>query len=106
MLMNRETSSLLVVDVQERLLPSIADGEAVLATASGWRAWPGGWGAGGGVRAVSGRPRPTAASLLAAAGDAPLVTKTHFCVADGCLTAPPSSSAARWWWWAPRPTSA
>ena len=30
MLMNRETSSLLVVDVQERLLPSIADGEAVL----------------------------------------------------------------------------
>ena len=30
MLMNRETSCVLVVDVQERLLPSIADGEAVL----------------------------------------------------------------------------
>jgi hypothetical protein len=66
MLMNRETSSLLVVDVQERLLPSIADGEAVLANCTGWWAWPGGWGAGGGVRAVSGRAR--ADRRLAAGG--------------------------------------
>jgi nicotinamidase-related amidase len=31
MLMDRQNSTLLVVDVQERLLPAIADGEAVLA---------------------------------------------------------------------------
>lgn len=87
MLMNRETSSLLVVDVQERLLPSIADGEAVLANCD----WLVGVARRMGVPVVVSEQYPeglgpTAASLRATAGDAPLVTKTHFsCVADGCL---------------------
>ena len=87
MLMNRETSSLLVVDVQERLLPSIADGDAVLANCD----WLVGVARRMGVPVVVSEQYPeglgpTAASLRATAGDAPLVTKTHFsCVADGCL---------------------
>ena len=108
MLMNRETSSLLVVDVQERLLPSIADGEAVLANCD----WLVGVARRMGVPVVVSEQYPeglgpTAASLRATAGDAPLVTKTHFsCVADGCLVGTAVEQRRQVSWWAPRPTSA
>jgi nicotinamidase-related amidase len=79
MLMDSAKSSLLIVDVQERLLPAIADGRDVLRNCI-WLAgvvvseqYPAGLG-------------PTAAPLLAALEDARFVEKTHFsCVADGCL---------------------
>jgi hypothetical protein len=76
-----------VVDVQERLLPAIADGEAVLGNC----VWLAGVARRVGVPVVVSEQYPeglgrTADPLLAAVGDAPVVTKTHFsCVADGCL---------------------
>ncbi len=87
MLMDRQNSTLLVVDVQERLLPAIADGEAVLANG----VWLVGVARRLGVPVVISEQYPeglghTAGPLLAAAGDASIVTKTHFsCVSDGCL---------------------
>jgi nicotinamidase-related amidase len=87
MLMDRHKSSLLVVDVQARLLPAIADGEAVLGNC----VWLAGVARRVGVPVVVSEQYPeglgrTADPLLAAVGDAPVVTKTHFsCVADGCL---------------------
>ena len=86
MLMDSAKSSLLIVDVQERLLPAIADGQDVLRNCI-WLAgvarrlkvpvvvseqYPAGLG-------------PTAAPLLAALEDARFVEKSRFaCVADGC----------------------
>jgi len=87
MLMDRNKSSLLVVDVQARLLPAIADGETVLANCI----WLAGVAQRLGVPVVVSEQYPeglgrTAESLLAAVGEAPVVTKTHFsCVSDGCL---------------------
>lgn len=87
MLMDRQKDSLLVVDVQTRLLPAIADGEAVLANCS----WLVGVARRVGVPVVVSEQYPqglgpTAAPLREAAGDARVVTKTHFsCVSDGCL---------------------
>ena len=87
MLMDRHKSSLLIVDVQARLLPAIADGEAVLGNCI----WLAGVARRVGVPVVVSEQYPeglgrTAEPLLAAVGDAPVVTKTHFsCVADGCL---------------------
>ncbi|MBS0370239.1 MAG: hydrolase [Proteobacteria bacterium] len=87
MLMTADKSVLLVVDVQERLLPAIHDGEAVLANCI-WLAgvahrlrvpvvvseqYPAGLG-------------PTAAPLKAVLDGAHCVDKTHFsCVSDCCL---------------------
>lgn len=87
MLMTADKAALLVVDVQERLLPAIHDGEAILANCI-WlvgvarrlrvpvvvsEQYPAGLG-------------PTAAALRAAADDARFVEKTHFsCISDGCL---------------------
>jgi len=87
MLMDASKSSLLIVDVQERLLPAIEDGAAVLQNCI-WLAgvarrlqvpvvvseqYPAGLG-------------PTAAALREALDGARFVEKTHFsCVADGCL---------------------
>ena len=87
MLMDRHKSSLLIVDVQARLLPAIAGGEAVLGNC----VWLAGVARRVGVSVVVSEQYPeglgrTADALLAAVGDAPVVTKTHFsCVADGCL---------------------
>jgi nicotinamidase-related amidase len=87
MLMDSAKSSLLVVDVQERLLPAIADGEAVLRNCI----WLAGAARRMGVPVVVseqypaglGRPpRPAGGARRCA-----LRQKTHFsCVADGCLT--------------------
>ena len=87
MLMDASKSSLLIIDVQERLLPAIADGQTILRNCI-WlvgvarrlqvpivisEQYPAGLG-------------PTAAPLRAAAGEAPFVQKTHFSgVADGCF---------------------
>jgi len=87
MLMAADKSVLLVVDVQERLLPAIHDGETILANCI-WLAgvarrlrvpvvvseqYPAGLG-------------PTAAPLKAVLDGAHYVDKTHFsCVSDGCL---------------------
>ncbi|WP_079435036.1 hydrolase [Zoogloea sp. LCSB751] len=87
MLMTADKAVLLVVDVQERLLPAIHEGEAILANCI--------WLAG-----VARRLRvpvvlseqypvglgPTAAALKAVLDGAHVVEKTHFsCVSDGCL---------------------
>ncbi len=87
MLMDSNKCSLLVVDVQARLLPAIADGAEVLKNC----VWLAGVARRLGVPVVVSEQYPeglgrTAEPLLAAAGDATLVTKTHFsCVAEDCL---------------------
>ena len=91
MLMNCNKSSLLVVDVQARLLPAIADGETVHANCI----WLARVAQRLGVPVVVSEQYPeglgsTAEALLAAVGEAPVVTKTHFsCVSDGCLAGTP-----------------
>lgn len=86
MLMDSGKSSLLVVDVQERLLPSINEGEAVLRNCI----WLAGVARRLEVPIVVSEQYPTglgatAPALLEAAG-AQVVEKVHFsCVADGCL---------------------
>lgn len=88
MLMDGGKSTLLIVDVQERLLPAIADGQTILDNCV-WLArlatrlkvpvvvseqYPAGLGA-------------TIAPLREALDDAHFVEKTHFsCVSDGCLS--------------------
>lgn len=87
MLMNIEKSVLLVVDVQERLLPAINDGAAVLANCI----WLAGVARRLGVPVVVSEQYPsglgpTASALKAALAEAHFVEKTHFsCVSDGCL---------------------
>lgn len=87
MLMDRRKSCLLVVDVQERLLPAIADGETVLKRCL----WLFGVAQKVGVPVVVTEQYPqglgrTVEELRAAAGEATVVTKTHFSgVSDGCL---------------------
>lgn len=87
MLMTVDKAVLLIVDVQERLLPAIHDGDAILASCI-WLAgvarrlrvpvvvseqYPAGLG-------------PTAADLKGVLEEARFVEKTHFsCVSDGCL---------------------
>ena len=91
MLMDRRCASLLVVDVQERLLPAIADGAAVLDHC----VWLVRVARELGVPVVRSEqyPRglgPTATALQEAAGDAAVVYKTAFsCVADGSLSGTP-----------------
>ncbi len=86
MLMDSGKSSLLVVDVQERLLPSISEGEAVLRNCI----WLAGVARRLAVPVVVSEQYPTglgrtAPALLEAAGGQ-VVEKVHFsCVADGCL---------------------
>jgi len=93
MLMRRDQSVLLVVDIQERLLPHIHEGEAVLANAI-WlvklaqrlgvplqasEQYPAGIG-------------PTHAGLRALIPSAAVAGKLHFsCVAAGCLDGLPGS---------------
>ena len=87
MLMNSSKASLLIVDVQTRLLPAIADGETVLQNCI----WLTGVARRLAVPVVVSEQYPaglgrTADALLEAAGDARIVEKTHFsCVSDGCL---------------------
>ncbi|MDD3354073.1 hydrolase [Zoogloea sp.] len=87
MLMNIEKSVLLVVDVQERLLPAINDGAAVLANCI----WLAGVARRLGVPVVVSEQYPsglgpTASALKAALAEVHFVEKTHFsCVSDGCL---------------------
>lgn len=87
MLMTAEKAVLLVVDVQERLLPAIHDGEAILANCI----WLVGVARRLGVPVVVSEQYPaglgpTAADLKAALAEAHFVEKTHFsCVSDGCL---------------------
>ena len=87
MLMDRHGASLLVVDVQERLLPAIADGASVLDHC----AWLVRVARELGVPVVVSEQYPqglgpTAAALRAVMGDTSVVTKAAFsCVADGCL---------------------
>lgn len=86
MLMDSGKSSLLVVDVQERLLPSIDEGASVLRNCI----WLAGVARRLEVPIVVSEQYPTglgrtAPALLEAAG-AQVVEKVHFsCVADGCL---------------------
>ena len=87
MLMSREKSALLVVDVQERLLPAIHAGDEVLANC----VWLVGVAKRLSVPTVVSEQYPkglgrTEATLRSAASDAAWVEKLHFsCVADGCL---------------------
>jgi len=87
MLMERSKCSLLVVDVQARLLPAIAEGDAVLKNCI----WLAGVARRLGVPIVISEQYPeglgaTVAPLVAAAGEATVVAKTHFSgVSDGCL---------------------
>lgn len=87
MLMHREKSALLVVDVQTRLLPAIHGGDEVLANC----VWLVGVAKRLGVPTVVSEQYPqglgrTEGSLRSAASDAQWVEKLHFsCVADGCL---------------------
>lgn len=87
MLMNRETSVLLIVDVQERLAPSIHDGERVAANC----AWLAGVARRSGVPVVvcehfPDKLGPTVEVVNAASAGAPRVTKQCFSAKrDGCL---------------------
>lgn len=87
MLMTADKAVLLVVDVQERLLPAIHDGEAILANCI----WLVGVARRLGVPVVVSEQYPaglgpTAADLKAVLAEARFVEKTHFsCVSDGCL---------------------
>jgi nicotinamidase-related amidase len=87
MLLERDASALLLVDLQDRLLPHIADGENVLQQAvwllavarrlavpvAASEQYPAGLG-------------PTAATLRAQLAPGEIVEKVHFsCVAEGCL---------------------
>lgn len=87
MLMTAEKAVLLVVDVQERLLPAIHDGEAILANCI----WLVGVARRLGVPVVVSEQYPvglgpTAAALKGTLAEARVVEKTHFsCVSDGCL---------------------
>ncbi len=88
MLMNRDKSALLIVDVQERLAPMIHDGERVAERC----AWLARVAERVGVPAVATEHFPekigaTLPAVRAAAAAARFVTKTHFsAVADGCLS--------------------
>lgn len=93
-----EHSVFLVVDIQGRLLPAIADGEAVLAHTR-WLAE---------IARAAGIPcllteqypaglGPTEASLAAALGDAPCIEKIHFsAVSEGKLLAAPGGERQHW----------
>lgn len=87
MLMCREKSALLVVDVQERLIPAIHACDEVLANC----VWLAGVARQLAVPTVVSEqyPKglgPTETTLRSAASDAKWVEKVHFsCVADGCL---------------------
>lgn len=89
MLMNREKSVLLIVDVQERLAPAIHDGQAVIDNC----VWLAGVAARVGVPVVvtehfPGKIGATVAALRLAAADAQFVSKECFSAqADGCLKA-------------------
>jgi len=91
MLMNREKSVLLIVDVQERLAPAIHDGQAVIDNC----VWLAGVAARVGVPVVVTEHFPSkigatveAMRLAAVAADAQFVSKECFSAqADGCLKA-------------------
>ena len=85
MLVRAETSALLIVDVQERLLPAIEDGERVLAELC----VAGADVAGSGCRSLSEQYPQGLGTTGAALRDLVhrgIVEKVHFsCVAEGCL---------------------
>ena len=91
MLMNRDKSVLLVIDVQERLAPAIHDGERVAANC----AWLAGVAQRVGVPVVVTEHFPdkigaTLAAVKAATADAHYVSKEAFSAQDdGCLAATP-----------------
>lgn len=91
MLMNAGKASLLIVDVQTRLLPAIDDGQTVLRNC----VWLAGVARRLSVPVLVSEQYPeglgrTAEALLEAVGDARIVDKTHFsCVSDGCLVGTP-----------------
>jgi nicotinamidase-related amidase len=86
-LLERDASALLLVDLQERLLPHIADGESVLRHAT----WLLGVARRLGVPVAASEQYPaglgtTAAALRAQLAPDEIVEKVHFsCVAEGCL---------------------
>lgn len=95
MLIQRDNTTLLVVDIQEKLLPAVLDPQGLVSRV-GWllqalgRSWP----AGGAVRAIPLRAGPRRSRRWPNyCPDAPVVEKKHFsCVAAQCL---PDSLMAR-----------
>ncbi|MCB1916183.1 MAG: isochorismatase family protein [Rhodocyclaceae bacterium] len=97
MLMQRKGAALLIVDLQQRLLPAIDDGEAVI----GHAVWLAEVAARLGVPTVVSEQYPQGLGhsdprVLEAAAGAAVVEKLSFsCAADGCLAGTPIDAASQ-----------